>query len=82
MSDLLKTLLGAILFVICGVTNAFASLESISEDGINSVSVPYTGNGISIGQVEPRRPGKPGLTIRAIPVPAHFLQVCFCWTIV
>ncbi len=60
MSNLLKTLFGAMLFATCSVTNAFASLDSISEDGINSVSVPYTGNGISIGQVELQRSGRPG----------------------
>lgn len=37
------------------------SIDSIGPAGINSVSLPYTGVGINIGQVEPERPGDPDL---------------------
>lgn len=37
----------------------YGSVASIGETGINSVNIPYTGKGISIGQVEPTRPGTP-----------------------
>ncbi len=47
----------AILFM---AIDAYASVTSISPDGINSINLPLTGAGVSIGQVEYRRPGKFG----------------------
>jgi len=52
MSKLLKINWVAILFVVCISTRVFASVETNSAAGINSVAVPYTGEGINIGQVE------------------------------
>jgi len=60
MSRLLKINSIAILFIFPAIAEVNASLETNSEAGINSVSVPYTGQGISIGQVEAERPGKFG----------------------
>ncbi len=60
MSRLLKINYIAILFVVCISAEVFASVETNSAVGINSVGVPYTGKGISIGQVEFERPGKFG----------------------
>jgi subtilisin family serine protease len=40
---------------------AYSSVDSISEIGINSRNVPYTGMGISIGQVELDRPADPDI---------------------
>jgi hypothetical protein len=51
----------AALFVLLIVAPVQASLDSISENGINSANLGYTGAGIGIGQVELRRPGDPDI---------------------
>jgi hypothetical protein len=38
---------------------ANGSVDTNSSAGINSAALPLNGDGISIGQVEPLRPGKP-----------------------
>jgi len=49
-------------FVLLSMPVSFAmgSLETNGIDGINSASLNLDGTGISIGQIEPGRPGKPG----------------------
>lgn len=46
--------------LVCSGEQVTGSIASIGPGGINSAGLPYTGAGISIGQVEPDRPTKPG----------------------
>ncbi|BBO31566.1 S8 family serine peptidase [Lacipirellula parvula] len=47
------------VFSLCG--SAFADQDSIGPDGIKSKATGLTGAGVLIGQVEPGRPGQPGV---------------------
>lgn len=50
-----------VMCLLAAVDAAFGSADSIGPNGINSSSVPLTGAGIGIGQVELYRPGDPDL---------------------
>ena len=46
--------------------STYGSTDSIGPNGINSASLGLTGDGVSIGQVEAFRPGKPGFDTAAM----------------
>jgi subtilisin family serine protease len=55
-----RSSLVSVLLMISG-EQVIGSTDSIGPAGIDSASLPYTGAGISIGQVEPERPTDPDL---------------------
>jgi hypothetical protein len=57
----MKSLAAVATIVSCVTANAMADSYSIGANGINSSGLGLTGRGVSIGQVERLRPGKPGM---------------------
>jgi len=60
MCTSIKAIVSTVIIFYCFTTSIYADAVSIGVDGIDSVSVPYTGNGISIGVLDAERSGLPG----------------------
>jgi hypothetical protein len=63
---------------LCVAAVAFGSADSIGPFGINSAGLGLTGSGVSIGQVEPERPGLPafdGSDSHSSVIPAAIFEV-------
>jgi hypothetical protein len=61
MTHFLRRICSTSLSILVFVTTCYGSVDSISEIGINSINIPYTGEGISVGQVDLTRPGTPDI---------------------
>jgi hypothetical protein len=70
----------ALIWIVnqCLTPLVFGSADSIGPNGINSAGLGLTGSGVSIGQVEPERPGLPafdGSDSHSSVVPAAIFEV-------